>query len=574
MIFLVKRIWLHLSQRRRKQLVLLFMLMLVAAFAEIVSFGAVFPFLLALTDPEKALGIPFVAAIMGRIGLDRPENPILLFSAIFLIAIFFAGLVRVLLLWTTTRLSFAAGADLSIDMYNRTLHQSYLVHCSRNSSEIINSIILKSNGVIYSIIIPLLTLLSVSITVLFISIALLMIQPATAIAVLMAIGFIYLLIIRITRKQIAHDSISMAKESTQLIKSLNEGLGGIRDVLLDGSQEVYVRSYRNSDNRLRRSQASSFFIGIAPRYVVETIGMLLIVLLAYILARRPDGIALVVPVLGAIALGAQRVLPLIQNAYVSWTQINSGLSSLEDALVILDQPIRRSPEHLLTKPLNFERDIVLANVSFRYSKDASRILKHIDLTITKGSRVGVIGKTGSGKSTLLDIIMGLLPPTEGCLKIDGQLISIDNLRSWQDHIAHVPQDIFLADSTIEENIAFGVPREQIDSARVKIAAEQAQIASTIDGWPKGYQTFVGERGVRLSGGQRQRIGIARALYKRADVIVFDEATSALDDKTEGAVMQSIECLSAQLTIIIITHRLTTLKNCDQIIELVDGKIKI
>jgi ATP-binding cassette subfamily B protein len=195
------------------------------------------------------------------------------------------------------------------------------------------------------------------------------------------------------------------------------------------------------------------------------------------------------------------------------------------------------------------------------------VLRNLDLNIAKGSRIGIIGATGSGKSTLLDIVMGLLRPSEGSLEIDGQPITIENHRAWQAHIAHVPQDIFLADSTVEENIAFSVPKDQIDHERVRQAAQQAQIADSIDTWPKQYQTFVGERGVRLSGGQRQRIGIARALYKQADVIIFDEATSALDNETEQGVMQAIEGLSTELTILIIAHRLSTLRNCTQIVEL-------
>ena len=195
------------------------------------------------------------------------------------------------------------------------------------------------------------------------------------------------------------------------------------------------------------------------------------------------------------------------------------------------------------------------------------------MTIFKGSKVGFIGLTGSGKSTLLDVVMGLLEPTTGSLEVDGQAIMASNQRAWQAHIAHVPQAIFLADSTIEDNIAFGVPKDQIDFLRVQQAAQKAQIADSIESWPSRYQTVVGERGIRLSGGQRQRIGIARALYKQADVIIFDEATSALDTETEQSVMQSIEGLSKDLTLLIIAHRLTTLKNCTQIVELGGGGVK-
>jgi ATP-binding cassette subfamily B protein len=324
---------------------------------------------------------------------------------------------------------------------------------------------------------------------------------------------------------------------------------------------------------MRRAQGRSFFISGSPRYGMEALGLILISTLAYILSVQVDGTAKAIPVLGAIALGAQRLLPVLQQVYSSWATIRSGQVSLQETLALLDQPLPNYANNPVVERLPFNHDIRLEELSFRYSSQAPNVLSKINLTITKGSRVGFIGATGSGKSTLLDIVMGLLQPTEGVLQIDGQAITLLNNRGWQAHIAHVPQAIFLADSTIEENIAFGVPKDKIDIERVRQAAQQAQIADSIQSWPEQYQTFVGERGIRLSGGQRQRIGIARALYKKADVIIFDEATSALDNETEQAVMRAIEGLSKDLTLLIIAHRLTTLKSCTQIVELGDGGIK-
>jgi ABC-type multidrug transport system fused ATPase/permease subunit len=250
-----------------------------------------------------------------------------------------------------------------------------------------------------------------------------------------------------------------------------------------------------------------------------------------------------------------------------------GLASFQDTLDLLDQPLPAYADQPPPKPLPFKQCIRLNRLAFRYGTQAPWILKNLDLEIGRGSRIGFIGVTGSGKSTLLDIVMGLLQPTEGGLEVDGQLVTAINARAWQAHIAHVPQVIYLTDSTVEENIAFGVPVDRIDRARVRWAAKQAQIDGVILTWPDAYSTFVGERGIRLSGGQRQRIGIARALYKQADVIVFDEATSALDNDTEKVVMQAIEGLNAELTVLIIAHRLTTLKNCTKIVELADGCVR-
>ncbi len=569
---LLKRLWRHISPRRRGQFALLLALMLLTSFAEILSIGAVLPFLGALTEPERIFEMQIAQPILQSLKLTEPTQLLLPLTIVFGAAALIAGAMRLILLWASTRLSFATGSDLSINIYRRTLYQSYAVHCARNSSEIIDGISGKANGVIYSIIVPALTLISSSVMLVAILIALLMVQPTIALAAFGGFGIIYIIIVRLTRNQLMIDSKCVARESTQVIKSLQEGLGGIRDVLIDGSQETYCEIYRNADSSLRRAQGNSLFIGASPRYGMEALGMLLIALLAYSLAQQVDGIAKAIPILGALALGAQRLLPVLQQAYGSWSQIKGGQASLKDALELLDQPL---PDHAYqpVTQLPFNQNIILRQIKFRYGEQSPYVLNQLNLTITKGSRVGFIGSTGSGKSTLLDIVMGLLQPTTGLIEIDGRAITTVNHRDWQSRIAHVPQAIFLADSTIEENIAFGIPKDKINHSRVRRAAEQAQIAESIESWPRQYQTFVGERGIRLSGGQRQRIGIARALYKQADVIIFDEATSALDSKTEEAVMNAIDSLSKDLTLLIIAHRVTTLKNCTQIIQLCDGGIK-
>lgn len=572
-ISLLRRLWHHIGPRRQKQFGLLLVLMLLASFAEILSIGAVLPFLGVLTAPERVFAHVAAQPIIKTLGLTAPEQLLLPLTIIFGAAVLGAGAMRLLLLWASTRLSFATGADLGISIYRRTLYQPYAVHCARNSSEVISGIAGKANSVIYSIILPVLTLISASVMLITILIALLSVEPVIALVAFGGFGLIYAFIIRLTRKKLLTDSQCMARESVQVIKSLQEGLGGIRDVLIDGSQATYCQVYRNADFRLRRAQGNSAFISASPRYGMEALGMLLIAALAYSLAQQADGIAKAIPILGALALGAQRLLPVLQQAYGSWAGIQSGQAALQDTLNLLDQPLPSYADQPAAEPLSFKHTISLKQLAFRYSPQTPYVLEQINLTIAKGSRVGFIGTTGSGKSTLLDIVMGLLQPTDGTLEIDGQAVTTSNNRAWQAHIAHVPQAIFLADSAIEENIAFGVPPNQIDHERVRQAAQQAQIADIIETWPKQYQTFVGERGIRLSGGQRQRIGIARALYKQADVIIFDEATSALDNETEQAVMQAIEGLNEDLTILIIAHRLTTLKNCTQIVELSECGIK-
>jgi len=541
--------------------------MIVASLSEIISIGAVLPFLGALTAPEQVYQHPLMQSIIQILGLTEPSQLILPLTIFFIIAVLLAGSIRLTLLYVMTRLSFATGADLSISIYRRTLYQEYTVHVSRNSSEVINSIITKTNIVINGVLTQVLTFISSTTLLIGIMGALFAINISVALSASIGFGLLYWLVIRYTKNQLKDNSQIIADQSTQMIKSLQEGLGGIRDLLIDGTQQFYCQLYRSADLPLRRASGNNLFISGSPRYALEAIGMTLIAGLAYVMTQQEGGMVTAIPVLGALALGAQRLLPALQQAYGAYSTIKGSNSSLKDVLDLLGQPLPVYADQPLPKPIPFERELKLTELNFRYTEDSPWVLKNINLSLKKGARIGFIGVTGSGKSTLIDIIMGLLPPTNGKLMIDQQPINSQNCRAWQAHIAHVPQNIYLSDSTIEENIAFGIAKEEIDHQRVKKAAQQAQIAELIEEWEEGYQTFVGERGIRLSGGQRQRIGIARALYKKANVLIFDEATSALDNETEWEVMKAIEEIGEEITVLIIAHRLTTLKGCDKIVKL-------
>ena len=571
---LLRRIWKYINRRRRMQFGILFLVMILASFAEVVSIGAVLPFLSALTAPDVLFGHPITQPFIRALHLTEPKQLLLPLTIAFAIGALLSGTMRLILLWLQTRLSHAIGADLSISIYRRTLYQPYSVHVARNSSEIIAAISTKANAVLSSTIMPLFTIISSILMLSSILLALLVIEPEVAIVGLVGFGAIYMLVILITKKVVQRDSQRINYETGRIIKALQEGLGGIRDVLIDGTQATYCSIYRNADLPMRRAQANIAIIGSSPRFVVEAIGMVLIASLAYSLAGRSSSITSAIPVLGAMVLGAQRMLPVLQACYVSWTLMRGGQASLNSTLALLDQSLPAYADEPPQALMSFQDSITLNNLAFQYSKDAPWVLREgFNFSIKKGSSIGFIGATGSGKSTLLDIIMGLLQPTLGSLEIDGINVTEQNHRGWQAHIAHVPQVIFLADTSIAENIAFGVPVEKIDYARVKQAAQRAQIAQTIESWSNKYNTLVGERGVRLSGGQRQRIGIARALYKKADVIVFDEATSSLDNDTERTVMETIDSLGDELTVIIVAHRLTTLRNCKHVVEMENGRVK-
>ena len=568
---LLKRLWHHLSRRRQRQFGLLTGLMLVSAFAEVISLGAVLPFLGILTAPDLAFNRPIVAEVAQAWGITSADQLVLPLTVAFVAAALMAGAIRMLLLWISVRLASAGGADLSIEVYRRTLYQPYRVHVARNSSEVISGITSKVGGA-FNVLYSMLALISSIVLLMAITLALIAIDPVVALVATVGFGASYGLITWLSRRRLHRNSQRIACEQTQVIKALQEGLGGIRDVLLDGAQPVYCDIYRQADHPLRRAQGSNIFIVGSPRLIMEVLGMVVIAVLAYGLSRQAGGVATALPVLGALALGAQRLLPALQQIYGAWAQIAGSHASLAGAIEMLDQPLPPEAHQPAPVPLPFQDVIRFDAVRFRYSSDGPWVLDGFNLTIPKGARVGFVGSTGSGKSTTLDLLMGLLMPTEGELLVDGQPVSGNRLRAWQRTIAHVPQSIYLADTTLAENIAFGVPRDAIDLLRVQQAARQAQIAEFIESRPEGYHAYVGERGIRLSGGQRQRIGIARALYKQVSVLVFDEATSALDNFTEQAVIDAIESFNRDLTILLIAHRLTTVRRCDIIVELEHGRV--
>jgi ATP-binding cassette subfamily B protein len=543
----------------------------ITGFAEVVSLGSVLPFLSVLISPERVVKFLLVRRAMTLVGVTTSIQLVLLLAVAFGFAAVAAGALRLALLWGCTRVALATGADFASEAYRRTLYQPYQVHVMRNSSEFISGIIGKVSEAI-QVLSLLLTVLNSLILLVFIATALLVINPLVASSAIIGFGGCYLAIVRITRRLLRDSGEHISREQSAVIKVLQEGIGGIRDVLLDGTQPVYYEIFRHADRSLRRALGTIIFVSNSPRFLMEALGMVLIASLAFAIARTAGGIAAALPVLGVIAFGAQRLLPVLQQAYGSWATILGSQASLAVTLDLLEQPVDDAAMAFSPPPLPFLEEIRFDSIRFRYANEGPWILDDFNLRIRKGSRVGLVGTTGSGKSTALDLLMGLLTPTEGRLLVDDVPVTGVGVRAWQRVIAHVPQHVFLADDSVAENIAFGIPRANIDLERMRQAARQAQIAEFIEGRPEGYDAVVGERGIRLSGGQRQRIGIARALYKRASVLIFDEATSALDNVTEQLVMQAIDELNRDLTIVLIAHRLSTVRHCDLIVELGHGKV--
>jgi ATP-binding cassette, subfamily B, bacterial PglK len=572
---LLRQLWDQLGRRRRLQLGVLLLVMLASSVAEVLSLAAVLPFLAVLANPEGLWNQPLVQQWAPRLGIAGAQELLLPITIAFAVAALAAGAIRLLNLWLNGRLAAAIGSDLSCEAYRRTLYQPYAVHLARNSSELIVSISNDVGRVISSVLNPLLLLLSSALISTSLVLALLAIDWAIAVGAGLVVGLVYGVAMAASRRPLQVMGQSQILLNRQLIQALQEGLGAIRDVLLDGTQAFYAATYQRADQPLRRTNADASFLSTYPRLVLEPVGMALISVMGFVLARE-QGVGKALPLLGAMALGAQRLLPVVQKVYEGWAQTRNAKSSLEKVLELITHPLPYGQSQGRAKPLALIKGLRFEAVHFAYGPNLPEVLQGIDLEIRRGERIGIIGSTGSGKSTTLDLLMGLLLPTAGRILVDGNDLHDrqhpERLSSWRATIAHVPQSIYLADSSIAENIAFGLPRDQIDIERVQLAAEQAKIAGFIDSSPDGYDSFVGERGIRLSGGQRQRIGISRALYKQARVLVFDEATSALDHETEEAVMNAIEGFSRDLTVILIAHRLTTVERCDRVIRLSQGSV--
>ena len=549
--------------------------MTIVAFFEVASITAVMPFLTVLISPDTVFDFPLIKPIIQALGFVEARQLLLPITALFILLVVISNGLRMLLYWLQLYLAHKIGADFGEKIFRHTLFQAYEYHLQKNSSESISLIVNKSGAIVGQAILPIMVIISSTITLIAIVATLVFLNPELVIACLISFGSIYVLIANYFKKKIDIYSKIINHNSSVLIKVIQESIGGIRDILIENSQNVYCSAFTKIDRPLKEAGAMVLSMIGMPRFAIEGLGVITIAILAYHLTSSNPLGSNAIPFLGVIALGSQRLLPIMQQGYASWTTIRSGLPAFVDVMTLLESPTTEelgwAPDDL--GPLIYEKEISLEDIFFSYRTNNINVLKGINFKIPKGSKIGIVGITGSGKSTLLDIIMGLILPTKGVLKIDGVKLSTANLNNWRACIAHVPQHVYISDASVAENIAFGIPEAEIDWVRMEFAVNGAQLSQMIKAWDHGYKTIVGERGARLSGGQRQRIGIARALYKKAHVIIFDEATSALDGLTESAIIESLHKIGANLTIIMVAHRLTTLKSCDFILQLEDGVVK-
>jgi ATP-binding cassette subfamily B protein len=566
---LIKQLWSYIGKRRQLQFFGILVLTILSAFAEVLSLGSLLPFLGVLVSPTKVFESPAVFKFASYFHLTTPESVIFPLTMFFIIAVVIATVLRVVHLWATIKVTFGCGIDLSSKLYFSILHKPYSDHLSLNSSSVISTV--NKVDVAVNVLSQIVRLVSSSILMLSIVIAIFLINPVVALVTFFCFGGCYGLISYSFKSRVRSNGQIISVNKTYVIKSLQVGMGAIRDVILDGTQQLFVSLYRRADSNLKNAEASNSFIEGSPRFIMESLGIILIAVLAYLLSFYMGGVGNSIPLLGAMALGAQRLLPALQQGYNAITSINGHYASLHEVVSLLQGAEKLDNALCLNStPIVFESNIELKNIYFRYSDQSDWVLKGVNLKVKKGQKIGIVGYTGGGKSTLMDILMGLLKPTKGELIVDGIALDQDKILGWHKNISHVPQMIFLTDGSIAENIALGL--KEYDLLKIKDAAKKASIAEFIDSIPTDYDTLVGERGIALSGGQRQRIAIARALYKDNPILVFDEATSALDNQTEGEVMNAIDALDDQKTVFLIAHRLTTVQNCDFIIVLKDGKI--
>ena len=567
------QLWKFLSNYRKKQLFLVFFTMVLSGLSEAFSLAAVIPFLNVITNPSGASKTAFGKIIVSIFGIINLDSLILISTIVFILAAIISAFIKLLNLRLTTFISASIGSDLSFEAYKRSLYKNYELHLKTNSSEIIATAtthILRTVGTINN----LLLLITSTIIAFSIVLAIFIIDWKVALNILFLFSFSYFLIAFFLRRKLNKYTKIIVKRSNEQVKSLQEGLGSIREVILSNSYSYYLKNYKFADISLRRTLAKTGFISAFPRYTIESIGLIAIALFALFLSTQEIDSKPVIPLLGTLALAAQRLLPATQQIYSNWAGIKSNSGSLKcvlDILSLSEGDITHNSK--LNNSYILRNSIIFKNVEYKYEKNSQNIIKGINVEIFASERIGIIGTTGSGKTTFCDLLMSLLKPTKGEIIVDGKNIFEDDFfYSWRQSIAHVPQKIYLNDSSIAENIALGIARDEINYKLVKKAARLANIAKFIDSLPQKYNSRVGERGVQLSGGQIQRIAIARAFYRKANIIIFDEATSALDKDTENQVISAIDNINTDATIIMIAHRLSTLDKCDRIFKIEEGKI--
>lgn len=578
-MFPMKKFLFLLSSRDKRRGTLVLAMMAIMALLETAGVASVMPFLGVLGNPELVHTNHFLASAYEAFGFQSVDTFLIALGGMAFGLILFSAVFRTLTYFVMNRFMEMRSHSISKRLLETYLKQPYVFFLNRHSSELATNILSEVDELIHNVVRPGMRMVAYSLVALAVITLLVVVNPVLAAAVAAVIGGLYAAVYLIVRGIVARLGSDRADANKERFAAAGEALAGIKDIKLLGREHAYLSRYEGPSTRQARHQATIQTLAQVPKYFIEAVGFGGIILMALILLALQGGatgsaLGDVLPILGLYAFAGYRLLPAAQYIYEGLARLRFGVPVVHAIYEDLRErstlaEIRsREPEPLVPR-----RSIALENVSYCYPNAPEPALVKIDLAIPVGTSVGLVGSSGSGKTTLVDVLLGLLRPSLGEVTLDGEPVTSTNLRAWQRTLGYVPQDIFLTDSTMAENIALGVPAKDIDHEHVVRCARMAQIHGFItQEMPEQYATIVGERGVRLSGGQRQRIGIARALYHDPSVLVFDEATSALDTVTEHAVMEAIRTLSHQKTIILVAHRLSTVQHCDQVVILDKGQV--
>ena len=566
MLKLITRLKSHLSFYKKKQLFFLFLMMISLSFTEAFSLATIVPFIGIFLNPDIFFSHPWLNPFIIFFEIKNEDQLFLSITIIFIFFVILSGLIKLLFIYKSNNISQSIESDLRSKIFKNYIEQSYSYHLDQNSNEVMSNIMQKTSSMALYIN-EFIGILSSLLTILLVFTFLIFLKPFIIIPIVSFLVIFFVIIFSLNKKKILENSKKISENQDRLVTIFQNSIGYISEMIIYSLHNIFISKFNKSSNILAANFAYNHNKTQSPRIYLEYATLLCLATLIYFLNKSGGNVINSLTVLAALGLGTQKMLPLINRVHVSLTRMKGVQQVVADTLSLLDNSKKEISENSYSGKLFLKKTIKLENINFSYNKKTNFILKNINLEIKKGSKVGIKGATGSGKSTLGNIIIGLLEPTEGQLLIDDILINSQNKSAWQKNISIIPQTIFMNDSTIAENIAIGIEPKYINLEKVKKAAKEAHIHEFIINTPNQYNEKVGERGIKLSGGQRQRISIARALYREAQIILFDEATNQLDTDTESLIMQSINNLDKEVTVLFITHRLSTLENCDQIIDL-------
>lgn len=563
-----------LSRDQRKRLIKLQFLVVLMAFAEVGGVFAIGPFMALVADMNRLSSGGLLTEIYNFTGLSDAVFVFWVGVAV-LVALSIAAIISMYTTWKLSSFSFILGAELGARLFKHYMKQSWLFHTNQSSANLVSKIATESGRLTGQVINPVLQLVARSALIIVMSFSILIYNPIVAVAGVGIFSIGYFVLYRTVRKKLLANGKAITNTNRLRMKLMQEGFGGIKDTLLLGRQEIFNERFAKESDSLGRVQGNNAVLAQVPRYAMELLAFGSVILLVlYLLSSYEGNLSLIFPALAVYSLAGFKLLPAFQQVYTSLAGIRGNIAAFENLMedFELSQEEKDEPETKSLKDINFKSQIVLSQVSFSYPGKKNLALSDINLVVPKNKVIGLVGSSGAGKSTAVDLLLGLIEPQIGKLLVDEVEVNARNKRSWQNKIGYVSQSIFLADSSIRENIAFGLPRQEICEAKVSNAIHLSHLDELISSLPEGLDTQVGERGIQLSGGQRQRIGIARALYSEAEILVFDEATSALDGVTERLVMDAIHDFVGTKTIVLIAHRLATVQNCDCIYLMSKGCI--